>query len=88
MVFSFWQRTPQDYPMASIAIGKWKSGRTRIVVGVLREEVPLLVLDGPTNSGALEATEHMCKTLLVNHKNGTYLSSAIPEMVHRLTQEI
>ena len=47
-------RTPEDRPIVLVAVARWPSGRTRVVVGGFGE-APQLILDGPDGVGAPEA---------------------------------
>ena len=44
-------RTPMDFPLVSTAVAQWPLGRTRVVLGGYGH-MPVLVLDGPDNSGS------------------------------------
>ncbi len=44
-------RTPADVPIICVALAKWPSGRTRLVLGGYGS-VPLLAMDGPHPAGA------------------------------------
>lgn len=79
-------RSPQDYPLASLAVAQWPGGRTRVVMGVQRDKYPVLVMDGTSPQGAFEAAEHTCKTILAGYKHEAYLTSVIPEMIKQMTQ--
>jgi CO/xanthine dehydrogenase FAD-binding subunit len=44
-------RTPADRPILCVAVGRWSSGRTRVVLGGFGK-APILVMDGPEATGA------------------------------------
>jgi CO/xanthine dehydrogenase FAD-binding subunit len=50
-------RTPMDVPILAIAVARWPSGRTRVVLGGYGN-APILALDGPEGSGVLEAVKN------------------------------
>jgi len=43
-------RTPADQPIVCVAVAKWSSGRTRIVLGGYGD-APILACDGPESQG-------------------------------------
>ncbi|WP_299028846.1 FAD binding domain-containing protein [uncultured Thermanaerothrix sp.] len=49
--YEYVARTPEDRPILLVAVAKWPSGRTRVVVGGFGK-APALVIDGPDASGA------------------------------------
>ncbi|GIV66408.1 MAG: FAD binding domain-containing protein [Chloroflexota bacterium] len=50
-------RTPMDQPILAVAIARWASGRVRIAIGGFGKS-PILVLDGPEDSGLIEAVKN------------------------------
>jgi CO/xanthine dehydrogenase FAD-binding subunit len=56
LAFEYVARTPADLPIVSVAIGKWGSGRTRIVLGGYGK-APMMVLDGQEQGGAMPVIE-------------------------------
>lgn len=44
-------RSPADHPFLSVAVGRWPSGRTRVVLGGFGK-APILAMDGPEAVGA------------------------------------
>jgi CO/xanthine dehydrogenase FAD-binding subunit len=81
-------RSPQDYPMASVAVAQWKKGRMRIVIGADREGVPIMAMDGTGVHGASEAVKQICVTALAGHKHEAYISTVLPELVRQMTQAL
>jgi CO/xanthine dehydrogenase FAD-binding subunit len=81
-------RSPQDYPLANLAIAKWKNGRVRIVIGAVRERYPMMAMDGIGTQGAYEAVKQICATTLAGHKHEAYLSTVLPELARQLTQAL
>jgi CO/xanthine dehydrogenase FAD-binding subunit len=81
-------RSPQDYPIATVAIAQWKNGRVRVVIGADRERYPIMAMDGSGIRGAYEAVKQICKTALVGHKHETYFSNVLPELVRQMTQAL
>ncbi len=51
LVYEYVSRTPEDLPIVCVALARWPSGRTRLVLGGFGE-APLLALDGPEAGGA------------------------------------
>jgi len=68
-------RTPEDRPIILVAVARWPSGRTRVVVGGFGE-VPQLILDGPDGMGALEAMR-----LALAEANDSWASAAYRQEV-------
>ena len=49
--YDYVARSPADQPIISVAVCRWPSGRTRVVLGGFGE-APMLVFDGSESSGA------------------------------------
>ena len=49
--YDYVARSPADQPIVSVAVCKWPSGRTRVVLGGFGE-APMLVFDGSESKGA------------------------------------
>lgn len=81
-------RSPQDYPLASLAIAKWQNGRMRIVIGAIRNSHPLLAMDGKGTQEAFEEAKKICKSALEGQKHEAYLASVLPELVRQMAQEL
>jgi CO/xanthine dehydrogenase FAD-binding subunit len=52
-------RTPADQPILNVALARWPSGRTRVVVGGFGS-APRVALDGPESGGIEAAVENVC----------------------------
>jgi CO/xanthine dehydrogenase FAD-binding subunit len=52
-------RSPADLPLICVAVAKWPSGRTRIVLGGWGK-LPVLAMDGPESAGAEAAARNAC----------------------------
>ncbi len=50
LAYEYVARTPADKPIVCVAAARWKSGRTRIVLGGFGD-LPMLVHDGPGSRG-------------------------------------
>lgn len=83
----FLARSPQDYPMASLAISESSDGKMRIVIGAVREEHPIVIYDGNSAADGLLAVEKSCNSLLAGRKHEAYLTSVLPAMVGQMIQE-
>lgn len=55
--YEYVARTPADLPIVALAMARWPSGRTRLVVGGFGA-APVLAMDGKESSGAAEALEN------------------------------
>jgi CO/xanthine dehydrogenase FAD-binding subunit len=76
-------RTPLDLPIILVAVVKWPSGRTRIVVGGWGHR-PLLALDGPETSGVLEAVKNATANSGDEFGTVAYRQEAAARIVTRL----
>jgi len=56
LAYEYVARTPADRPIICVAVGRWPSGRTRIVLGGYGPG-PLLAMDGPEAGGAETAVQ-------------------------------
>jgi len=56
LAYEYVARTPADRPIVCVAVGRWPSGRTRIVLGGYGPG-PLLAMDGPEAGGAETAVQ-------------------------------
>ena len=55
--YDYVARSPADQPIVSVAVCRWPSGRTRVVLGGFGE-APMLVFDGSESSGAEVAAKN------------------------------
>ena len=83
----FLARSPQDYPMASLAISESPDGKMRIAIGAIREEHPIVIYDGNSGADGLKAVENTCNSFLAGRKHEAYLTSVLPGMVGQMIQE-
>jgi CO/xanthine dehydrogenase FAD-binding subunit len=56
LAYEYVARTPADRPIVCVAVARWPSGRTRVVLGGYGQ-LPLLAMDGPEATGAETAVE-------------------------------
>ncbi|MDR3574946.1 MAG: FAD binding domain-containing protein [Anaerolineaceae bacterium] len=78
-------RTPGDRPIVCVAIGKWSSGRTRVVIGGFGS-APLLAMDGPEARGAESAIKIAHSQYIKPGNNKTYQLEITKILVHRLLE--
>lgn len=78
-------RSPLDPPFLIVAISKWPSGRTRLVLGG-KVTSPILAMDGLTEDGIVEAGINACSHLSNQWISKNYLKDTIPTLIHRLTE--
>jgi CO/xanthine dehydrogenase FAD-binding subunit len=57
ITFEYISRTPADKPLACVALSRWPSGRTRLVVGGYGN-APILAMDGTESSGLESAARN------------------------------
>jgi putative selenate reductase FAD-binding subunit len=80
--YEFVGRTPMDLPIASVALGKWPSGRRRFVIGGFGV-YPIVVLDDPDPGKLDRSIENACsQNIPTNLLN--YALTIIKIMAHRL----
>jgi CO/xanthine dehydrogenase FAD-binding subunit len=77
-------RAPLEQPMVCTAVGKWPSGRTRIVIGGWGSS-PSLVLDGPNADGAEYAAQIACSHLSPSELQ-KYISLTTTTLIKRLIE--
>lgn len=51
LAYQYVARTPADLPIVCVAVARWSSGRTRVVLGGFGS-APTLAMDGPQSEGA------------------------------------
>ena len=83
----FLARSPQDYPMASLAIAKHADGGMRITAGMVREGFPVVLYEGKSTADGIKAASTACNNLLSGSKYADYLKSVIPAMIKQMLQE-
>ena len=76
-------RSPLDTPLLIVAMTKWSSGRTRIVVGGFGV-MPTLAMDGPSANGAEEAAKAACLTSTDAWASAEYRSEVAGILARRL----
>jgi CO/xanthine dehydrogenase FAD-binding subunit len=57
LAYEYVARSPVDLPIVCVAVARWASGRTRIVLGGYGSS-PMMVLDGQEQGGALPVVEN------------------------------
>lgn len=82
--FACVSRAPLAQPIVCVAVGKWPSGRTRIVVGGWGP-APILVMDGPNADGAEYAVQIACSQLSSPNKN-PYITEIAKTLTNRLIE--
>jgi CO/xanthine dehydrogenase FAD-binding subunit len=80
--FACVSRAPLAQSIVCVAMGKWPSGRTRIVVGGWGP-APILVLDGPNADGAEYAVQNACSHLPSSNQN-PYITEIAKILTSRL----
>jgi hypothetical protein len=78
------KKTPGDAPELIVALAKWKSGRTRLVIGSRDLDSPQLVFDGTESGGLVEVTKNACSHLFSKSKSSDYLSQTTITLLNRL----
>jgi CO/xanthine dehydrogenase FAD-binding subunit len=75
-------RTPADLPIVCVALAKWASGRTRLVVGGFGS-APSLAMDGPEDGGVEAAARAVCKAAEDEWASAAYRSDAAATLAKR-----
>lgn len=57
LAYNYVARTPADLPIVCCIAAQWPSGRTRVILGGFGN-APVLAMDGPDSSGAVEAARN------------------------------
>jgi CO/xanthine dehydrogenase FAD-binding subunit len=82
--FEFISKTPGDMPELVVALAKWKSGRTRLVIGSVEADFPQMVFDGTEKSGIVDVAKNACSHLFKNQNKSEYLSEMTTTLLDRL----
>ncbi len=80
--YEYVARTPEDRPILLIAVAKWPSGRTRVVVGGFGK-APGLVVDGPDAGGAQMALRAMLQDAEDEWASATYRQEVAQVLLKR-----
>jgi CO/xanthine dehydrogenase FAD-binding subunit len=78
-------RSPLDPPFLIVAISRWPSGRTRLVLGG-KVKAPILALDGTTPDGIIEAGINACSQLSNQWISNNYLKDITTKLIQRLSE--
>jgi len=84
----FLARSPQDYPMASVAIARKQGGTIRIILGAVKEGYPVVIFDGDYAANGLDSVKKTCDSLLSGKKHGDYLKSVLPALIDQMIQDL
>jgi CO/xanthine dehydrogenase FAD-binding subunit len=57
LAYEYVARSPNDLPIVAVAVARWSSGRTRIVLGGYGAS-PMMAMDGAEDGGALAVVEN------------------------------
>ena len=80
-------RSPADKPIICVALAKWPSGRTKVVLGGWGE-LPTLAMDGNDSSGILEAIKYSTQNATDAWGSVEYRSSVAGVLVRRCIENI
>ena len=79
-------RTPSDLPLVGVAIARWPSGRTRVVIGA-GKRTPALVLDGPEPGGIETAIINADRNFASQFFSIEYLQDVVKKLANRIMHE-
>ena len=82
LAYEYVARTPADLPIVCIAVARWSSGRTRVTLGGYGQ-APMLALDGPEPSGAVEAAKNAYLLAADQWASASYRSDVVGVLVQR-----
>lgn len=80
-------RTPADWPLCGVVVGRWPSGRTRITLmgfGAL----PILAMDGPEPGGAIDAVKFAFSTANDEWATAEYRQAVAAIQVERILSRL
>jgi CO/xanthine dehydrogenase FAD-binding subunit len=80
-------RTPVDRPIVCAAVGKWPSGRTRVILGGYGKS-PRMVLDGTDQEGAAAAARDSYQDAEDEWSSAAYRSDVAAILVERCLQQV
>lgn len=83
----FLARSPQDYPLASLAVAKGPDDSLCVVAGMVREGHPVVLYSGKSTDDCINATIAGCNSLLTGSRYEEYLKSVLPATVSQMLQE-
>ena len=86
LAYEYVARTPADRPIVCVAVGRWPSGRTRIVLGGFGPG-PLLAMDGPEAGGAETAVQDACDQAEDAWASAAYRQATAVTLVQRILAE-
>lgn len=75
-------RTPADLPIIAVAVCRWQSGRTRVVLGGW-SHTPSLALDGPDSGGIETAIRNVCESAADDWASAEYRTEIAVTLVQR-----
>ena len=87
LAYQYVARSPADKPVVCVAVARWPSGRTRIVLGGFGL-VPITVLDGDELDGAAEVVAYALITAQDQWASAEYRIDAAKTLVGRCLQEL
>jgi CO/xanthine dehydrogenase FAD-binding subunit len=83
--YDFVGRSPLDIPMVSVAVGKWSTGRKRIVIGGFGLS-PMLMIDGTEMAGLESGIKNACSHS-PNNINSKYIQQTAKTLALRLLEK-
>ena len=86
LAYEYVARTPADRPIVCVAVGRWPSGRTRIVLGGYGPG-PLLAMDGPEAGGAETAVQDAYDQAEDAWASAAYRQATAVTLVQRILAE-
>jgi CO/xanthine dehydrogenase FAD-binding subunit len=79
-------RSPKDLPIVCVAVCRWSSGRTRVVLGGYGKS-PVLAMDGPEAAGSAQAAASAYLMAGDAWASAEYRSAVASDLVRRILSE-
>jgi CO/xanthine dehydrogenase FAD-binding subunit len=87
LAYEYVARSPADLPIVAVAVARWSSGRTRIVLGGYGES-PMTVMDGAEDGGALAVVENAFLHAEDEWATAEYRADVVKTLTKRCLDEV
>ena len=87
LVYEYVARSPADLPIVCVAVARWSSGRTRIVLGGYGSS-PMAVFDGQEQGGALPVVENAMADAEDEWASAAYRADVAKTLTKRCLEEL
>lgn len=87
LAYEYVARSPADLPIVCVAVARWPSGRTRIVLGGYGP-TPMTVIDGQEQGGALSVVENAMASAEDEWASSAYRADVAKTLTKRCLEEV